>query len=67
MTTFLEFIKLFSNTQHDFRPKISTETALTTVTNKLKNMNEKKLSLITLGDLSKAFDSVKHDLLLNKH
>ncbi len=30
-------------------------------------MDEKKLSLITLRNLSKAFDSEKHDLFLNKH
>lgn len=36
MTTFLESKKLLSNTQHGFRPKLSTETALTTVTNNMQ-------------------------------
>ncbi len=67
MTSLLESKKLFFNTQHDYRPKLSTETALTIVTNKLyRNMDEKKLSLITLCDPSKAFDSVKIDILMNK-
>ncbi len=35
ITTFLETGKLLSNTQHGFTPKLSTETALTILTNKL--------------------------------
>ena len=32
----------------------------------LKNMDEKKVSLLVLLDMSKAFDSIKHELLLSK-
>ncbi len=56
-----------SNSQHGFRPKLSTETALATVTDKLyENMDNKKVSLLTLCDLSKAFDTVNHIILLYK-
>ncbi len=60
-------MKHLSNSQHvhGFRPKLSAATALTTVRNKLyRNVVEKKLSLIALCDLSKAFYSVKRDPVL---
>ncbi len=64
---FLEFSQSLSNTQHGFRPKLSTETALTVITNKIySNMDSKKITLLTLCDLSKAFDSVSHEVLLKK-
>lgn len=67
LTQFLETNKLLSNTQHGFRPRLSTETALTVITDKIfSNMDSKKVSLLTLCDLSKAFDSVNHENLLNK-
>ena len=45
----------------------STETALLHFTDEiLKNMDEKKVSLVVLLDMSKAFDSIKHELLLSK-
>ncbi len=63
----METNKLLSNSQYGFRPKLSTESALTTVANKLyTNMDNKKISLITLCDLSKAFDSVNHEILMQK-
>ena len=67
LTCYLETNKLLSKTQHGFRSKLSTETALTTITDKLyANMDSKKVSLLTLCDLSKAFDSVHHKILLGK-
>lgn len=67
LMTFLETNKLLSNSQHGFRDKLSTETALLKVTDKVyKNIDEKKITLITLCDLSKAFDSVNHTMLLRK-
>lgn len=67
LSTFLETNNHLSNTQYGFRQKLSTETALTTLTNKLyNNMEVRKISLLTLCDLSKAFDSVNHNILNKK-
>ncbi len=67
LSAFLESKRILSKTQHGFRPQLSTETALITLTNKLySNMDNKKQSLVTLLDLSKAFDSVHHVTLLEK-
>ncbi len=64
---FLGSNKLLSISQHGFRPKLSTETALTYVTDKIyQNMDSKKVTVLTLCDLSKAFDSVSHQILLRK-
>ncbi len=64
---FLESSHLPSDTQHEFRPRLSTQTALTTITNKIfSNMDSKKITMLTLCDLSKAFDSVSHEILLKK-
>ena len=63
----LESNKLLSKNQHGFRPKLSTTTALTVVTDQIfKNMDNKRISLLTLCDLSKAFDSVSHPILIEK-
>ena len=67
LMTFLEENDLLSHTQHGFRPHLSTETALLKLTENIyRNIDEKKISLLILLDLSKAFDSVSHDILLNK-
>ncbi len=64
---FLENNRLLSNSQHGFRPILSTQIALTVITDEIfKNMDSKKISLLTLCDLSKAFDSVSHKILLHK-
>ncbi len=52
---------LLSNSQH-----LSTETALQKTTDTIyTNMDRKMISLLSLCDLSKAFDSVNHRILLN--
>ena len=67
LTNFLESNNLINCTQHGFRPNLSTITALTKVTNTIyENMDNKKISLLALCDLSKAFDSVSHNILLDK-
>ena len=63
----LESNNLLSITQHGFRSKLSTETALLNVTDIIyKNIDENLITLMMLCDLSKAFDSVSHVILLNK-
>ena len=67
LLNFLENNHCLSKCQHGFRPNLSTETALTVVTDAIyNNMDNKKISLLTLCDLSKAFDSVSHSILLKK-
>ena len=64
---YLEKNNLLSHTQHGFRPQLSTETALLKVTETIyENIDNKNISLLILLDLSKAFDSVSHDILLYK-
>ncbi len=58
---------LLSSSQHGFRPNLSNESALLKVTDaKYRNMDKKIMSLLTLCDLSKPFDSVSHSILLKK-
>ena len=64
---FLEKNRLLCNEQHGFRPSLSTETALLKIKNKIyENIENKKISLLLLLDLSKAFDSVHHRILMTK-
>lgn len=58
---------LLSDSQHGFRRNRSTSTALLTITDQiLQSMDNHCISLLILLDLSKAFDSVNHDLLIAK-
>lgn len=67
LTRYLEDNDLLSNCQHGFRPRLSTETALSVITDAIyNNMDQRRISLLTLCDLSKAFDSVNHTVLLDK-
>ncbi len=64
---FLSCSNSFSRTQHGCRPKLCTESALQVITDKIyNNMDNKKMSLLTVCDLSKAFGRVSHNILLRK-
>ena len=63
----LELNNLLSNTQHGFRSKLSTETALLKITDSIcNNIDNNLIFLVILCDLSKAFDSVSHDISIDK-
>ena len=58
---------LFPVLQSAYRPKHSIETALLKVTNDiLLKMNDQRVTLLLLFDLSVAFDTVDHDTLLHR-
>ena len=62
---FLSANKKLVKTQSGNRKLHSTETALLCVTNDLlRALDDKKVSVIVLLDMSKAFDSIRHDILL---
>ena len=64
---FVEQFDILSPLQSGFRRGCSTNTALLKVTNDIrKAMDDGKLTILSLLDLSKAFDCVHHPLLLAK-
>lgn len=64
---FLKENKIVASKQFGFRPKLSTNTALTHFTdNLLLNMDSGRLTGAVFLDLSKAFDTVDRNLLLHK-
>ena len=59
--------KILAKTQSGNRKLFSTETALLCVTDDLlQAIDDKKISALVLLDMSKAFDSIRHDILLQK-
>ena len=64
---FLHFNDVIHHLQSGNRKLHSTEAALLRFTDKLlNNMDQKKISVIVLFDMSKAFDSIRHDLIIRK-
>ena len=70
LSQFMDFLDsngIIHHSQSGNRKLHSTEKALLHYTNELlKNMDYKKISVIVLLDMSKAFDSMRHDLLIRR-
>ena len=65
--TYLSVNHLLSPNQHGFRPRHSTETALTSISDHiLSAADQGEVSLLCLLDLSKCFDVIDHAKLLSK-
>ena len=67
LVDYLESADLLSGAQHGYRRGYSTETALHVITDKiLQAMDGGEISILVLIDLSKCFDVVPHEILLQK-
>ena len=62
----MECNKLFYTDQHGFRPGHSTELAARFVNELVVDMDNYKILTSVLIDLSKAFDTINHDILISK-
>ena len=64
---YLQLNSLFPNYQSAYRPSHSTETALLDVTNHIfQSLDSGNLSILALLDLSAAFDTIDHQILLDR-
>ena len=67
VSNFLNKNKLLTNFQYGFRNNASTELAVSAIYESfLENMNKGESTCAVLLDLSKAFDTVDHKMLLRK-
>ena len=64
---YLQQNNMIASEQFGFRPKLSTNIALTQLTEEiLQNMDNKMIAVAVFIDLRKAFDTVDHTLLISK-
>ena len=67
MDSFLSLNNILNSAQFGFRKKLSTDFAITKLLDKVINSLSKKDHIIALFmDLSKAFDTIDHNILLHK-
>lgn len=67
LNSFLESNKLLSVSQHGFRTNRSTSTAIADLSNFIYDcLNNKQISVALFFDLSRAFDTIDHVLLIEK-
>ena len=64
---FLEENQILHPSQHGFRTRKSTQTALLSVVDKwLEGMDNSQISVVVFLDLAKAFDTINHRILIRK-